>query len=450
MDNAKIPFEAYKGTDPYIFISYAHKDSDKVFPIISEFHKAGFHVWYDEGIDPGNEWTEDIAKAVQKCSLFIVFISTSAVESFNVRREINYALTQDRSFIHISLEDASAILTQKYPGLDMQISSTQGIMRYRMEPENFFRKCLQSFENLGIKRVKIQEKAETVGTAAVKAQAPANLPEITAPEKQKSAEAAVKAQAPANLPGITAAFFVFIQGGTFTMGSPASEAGRSSHEGPQHQVTVSSFYMGKYEVTQKEYQAIMENNPSHFKGDNLPVEQVSWFDAVNYCNKRSVKEGLNPAYTVNGENVTWNKNANGYRLPTEAEWEYACRAGTISPFNTGNNITTNQANYNGDKPYNNNAKGIYREKTTEVGSFTPNAWGLYDMHGNVWEWCWDWYGEYSKTAQTDPSGASPGAYRVIRGGSYNFDAQFLRSAFRLITPPTEYYHDDHGFRLVRP
>jgi formylglycine-generating enzyme required for sulfatase activity len=241
--------------------------------------------------------------------------------------------------------------------------------------------------------------------------------------------------------------FVRINGGTFTMGSPANEQRREKYE-VQHQVTVSGFYMGKYEVTQKEYQEIMGTNPSEFKGDNLPVEQVSWYDAVEYCNKRSQKEGLTPAYTISETNVTWNRNANGYRLPTEAEWEFACRAGTTTPFSTGNNITTSQANYDGNNPYNNNAKGEYREKTTPVGTFAPNPWGLYDMHGNVFEWCYDWYGDYSSGSQTDPVGAVSGAYRVIRGGSWNAYGQLLRSANRnFSTPSVRYYFI--GFRLVR-
>jgi len=206
--------------------------------------------------------------------------------------------------------------------------------------------------------------------------------------------------------------------------------------------------MGKYPVTQKEYQEVMGTNPSNFKGDNLPVEQVSWYDAVNYCNRLSQKEGLTPAYTINGENVTWNYNASGYRLPTEAEWEYACRAGTTTPFSTGNNITTSQANYDGNYPYNNNAKGTYREKTTAVGSFSPNPWGLYDMHGNVWEWCWDWYGDYPNNAQPDYRGASSGSYRVIRGGGWDSDAQLLRSASRSYGTPSS-RDGDVGFRLVR-
>jgi formylglycine-generating enzyme required for sulfatase activity len=250
---------------------------------------------------------------------------------------------------------------------------------------------------------------------------------------------------------------VRINGGTFMMGSPESEAERLNNE-DRHQVTVSGFLMGKYEVTQAEYQALMGNNPSNFKGDKLPVEQVSWFDAAEYCNKRSLREGLTPAYTISGSGdnrmVTWNRNAPdqrsaGYRLPTEAEWEYACRAGTTTPFSTGGNITTSQANYDGNSPYNNNAKGSYRETTTPVGSFPSNAWGLYDMHGNVEEWVWDWIGSYSSGVQTDPLGASSGSYRVVRGGSWHGNGQVLRSAYRYGSTPSvrgSYL----GFRLVRP
>jgi formylglycine-generating enzyme required for sulfatase activity len=244
---------------------------------------------------------------------------------------------------------------------------------------------------------------------------------------------------------------IWIASGTFMMGSPHSEAGRRDDE-TRHQVTISKgFYMGNYEVTQAEYQAVMGNNPSDFKGIDLPVENVSWYDAVEYCNKRSQQERLRPAYTISGSgdrrNVTWDRNANGYRLPTEAEWEYACRAGTTSPFSTGSNITTEQANYDGNYPYNGNATKIYREGTTAVGSFAANRWGLYDMHGNVWEWCWDWFGSYSSGLQTDPTGADSGVSRVNRGGSWYIYAQYLRSAYRLYENPS-IRNSDLGFRLV--
>ena len=241
--------------------------------------------------------------------------------------------------------------------------------------------------------------------------------------------------------------FVYIQGGTFIMGSPVSEPDRGNNE-LQHQVTVSSFYIGAYQVTQKEYQEIMGLNPSNIKADNLPVENVSWFDAVSFCNKLSKKEKLTPAYTINNMTVKWNRSANGYRLPTEAEWEYACRAGTLTPFNTGDNIGTHEANYNGNYPYNNNAPGIKRKCTTAVGSFSPNAWGLYDMHGNVWEWCWDSYGPYSRNAQTDPVGAPSGTNRVLRGGGFYGYGKSLRSANRIVSNPS-YQGSDVGFRLVR-
>jgi formylglycine-generating enzyme required for sulfatase activity len=235
---------------------------------------------------------------------------------------------------------------------------------------------------------------------------------------------------------------VRINGGTFTMGSPANEANRDSDE-VQHQVTVSSFFMGKYPVTQKEYQEIMGTNPSNFKGDNLPVEMVSWFDAVEYCNKRSQREGLSLAYTISGSGdsrtVTWNRNANGYRLPTEAEWEYACRAGTRTAYNTGAAISDSTGWYSANSG----------NATHPVGQKPANAWGLYDMHGNVYEWCWDLSGKYSSGAQTDPVGASSGGIRVLRGGSYFSSARLCRSAYRGSDYPFR-RANIYGFRLARP
>lgn len=252
--------------------------------------------------------------------------------------------------------------------------------------------------------------------------------------------------------------FVLIKGGSFSMGSPDSEAWRGNDE-TAHSATVSDFYMSKYEVTQAEYQELMGNNPSTFSGDNLPVENVSWFDAIAYCNALSQSEGLTPAYTVDGQNASWNRSANGYRLPTEAEWEYASRAGTTTPFNTETSISAEEANYYGHYPYLiednyfsqsnlDTRPGEYRQTTTPIGNFSPNRWGLFDMHGNVGEWCWDYYGEYAAEAENDPTGPVSGGLRVNRGGGWNDFAKHLRSAYRSSTPPGNSSYN-LGFRLVR-
>ncbi len=224
--------------------------------------------------------------------------------------------------------------------------------------------------------------------------------------------------------------FVFVQGGTFPMGSSSGE----SDEKPVHNVTVSSFYIGKTEVTQAQWKAVMGNNPSAFKGDNRPVENVSWYDAIVFCNKLSMMDGRTPAYSVNGktdpdtwgyirETVTMNADASGYRLPTEAEWEYAACGGNKRKgykYSGSDNLGT-VAWYDDNSGY----------ETHNVATKAPNELGLYDMSGNVWEWCWDWYDSsyYSKSPASNPSGASSGSCRVFRGGCYNDDS-FCRVAYR--------------------
>jgi formylglycine-generating enzyme required for sulfatase activity len=241
---------------------------------------------------------------------------------------------------------------------------------------------------------------------------------------------------------------VLIPAGTFTMGSPAGEADRGADE-QSHPVTLSRpIFMMNTEVTQSAYQGVMGTNPSYFtSSDTCPVDCVTWYDAIDYCNALSVAQGLQPAYTGQAPEIQWQQSASGWRLPTEAEWEYACRAATITPFHTGECLDADlEANYRGLNPYTGCAVGVHRGETLPVGSFSPNAWGLHDMHGNLWEWCWDGYADYPSGAITDPVGE--GSNKVRRGGSWYNYGHFARSACRQSSSPgnTSY---NIGFRVVR-
>ena len=261
--------------------------------------------------------------------------------------------------------------------------------------------------------------------------------------------------------------FLFIKGGVFLMGSPGEEDGRKEDE-TQHQVKVGDFFLAKHTVTLAQFESFISESSyitdadkdggsyawsgkewtkksgvnwrcdakgNEQKDKQHPVLHVSWNDAVAYCRWMSEKRKAN------------------FRLPTEAEWEYACRAGTATPFNTGENLTTDQANYNGNYPYKKFPKGKYVGKTTLMGSYPANRWGLHDMHGNVWEWCMDWYDEkyYARCKREgvveNPAGPDSGSYRVVRGGGWSNFAVYCRSAYRISVDPGS-RDGTRGFRLV--
>ena len=244
---------------------------------------------------------------------------------------------------------------------------------------------------------------------------------------------------------------VLINGGTFQMGSPENEPERYADE-VQHEVTVDSFYISKTELTQEEYQAVMGSNPSENQGADLPVENVTWYDAIQYCNAKSEAEGLSPCYTISGTTVTWDRSANGYRLPTEAEWEYAARANTYTPFSFGDYVNDEDANCYNAYGYNNNASGSwvngYLGHTVRADSYPANGNGLLHMHGNVAEWVWDWYGDYTTEPQTNPTGVQAGNYKIARGGGWNDFPKHIRSAYRSAYPADVPLYSI-GIRLVR-
>ncbi|MBW4687758.1 MAG: formylglycine-generating enzyme family protein [Komarekiella atlantica HA4396-MV6] len=244
---------------------------------------------------------------------------------------------------------------------------------------------------------------------------------------------------------------VLIPGGSFMMGSPEDELEHRESESPQHLVNIKQFCIGKYPITQEQWKAVvalpqvqkeLDLDPSHFKGDKRPVEQVSWYDAVEFCDRLT------------------SCTKRQYRLPSEAEWEYACRAGTSTPFHFGETITTDVANYRGTDnegynwsgSYGRGPKGIYREETTEVGSFgVANAFGLYDMHGNIWEWCADHWHEDYKGAPTNGipwrQDRNNNQTMLLRGGSWYHNSLVCRSAYRFSYSPFDIY-DFLGFRVV--
>ena len=249
-----------------------------------------------------------------------------------------------------------------------------------------------------------------------------------------------KPEAPKTITTKTGIEMVLIPAGEFIMGDDGGE----NDEKPAHTVTIGAFYMDTHEVTQKSYQELMGKSPSKHKGPGNPVEQLGWLGAIRYCNMRSRREGLTPCY--NETTGACNFDADGYRLPTEAEWEYACRVGTDTKYSFGSD------------PAKLSSYAWFKENSNKtphpVGGKKPNPWGLYDMHGNVWEWSNDIYSEsYDPKAGENPTGPAEGDERVLRGGGWNVGAESCRSSARYSEPPgladVCFGYDAYGFRCVR-
>ena len=307
-----------------------------------------------------------------------------------------------------------------YYGRGVEKDYAEAVKLYRKSADQGYEKAIKILEELGemtedfTPLLELQESTQTTNQTTANASQSSGT---------KAGERLVKV-----INGVEFAFR-WCPAGTFIMGSPTSESRHGDGE-MQHRVTLTKgFWMMETEVTQKQWKAVMGSNPSYFKGDDLPVEAVSWKDCQKFC-KKCAQLGF------------------PVQLPTEAQWEYACRAGSTTAYFWGNALNGDKANCDGNYPCGTTTKGPYLEKTTPVGSYQPNSWGLYDMHGNVWEWCQDWDGDYPSGGVTDPTGPSSGSSRVYRGGSWSDGARNCRSAIRHNLAPGD-RGNILGFRLVK-
>ncbi len=436
-----------KKSEIQIFLAHASEDKPAVLALYDRLKQAGYKPWLDKkDLIPGQIWRDEIPKAIKASQIFLACLSgKSANKQGYIQRELRIALDTLGEmlpgtifFIPMRLEECEipdlrlaevSLNLQDIHRLDYWeedgFEQLERAITHQFNPEPEEPKQLLSVFNFQI--VGVNAKGEQI--------------------KKESKQSQYFSEDLGD--GITLEM-VAIPGGTFLMGTEDEEIERLvkkfnwdgfRSERPQHRVTVSSFYMGRYPITQAQWKAIaatakididLETNPSKFKGDELPVERVNWYQATEFCKRLS------------------RETKREYRLPSEAEWEYACRAGTTTPFYFGETITGELANYRASETYADEPNGEYRNETTPVGQFPPNAFGLYDMHGNVWEWCADtWHDNYDG-APTDGSVWTENGndnHSSLRGGSWCSNPDVCRSALRLCSDRPDSYSDD-GFRVV--
>jgi formylglycine-generating enzyme required for sulfatase activity len=389
-----------------IFLSYARVDRARVLPLVQALERRGWSVWWDLHIPFGKSYAQVIEEELEAARCVVVVWSQTSVRSYWVNTE-------------------AAEGAHKGVLVPLMIDAVRLPLEFRRLQTAYLVEWQGAESHEEFDRV-MQDVARLVGPAALQEPpAPAGEVPVTPPRNVAPPRVEMPtplADFPPRLINSIGMEFVPIPAGEFLMGSNDGD----DDERPVHTVQIGRpFYLGKYAVTQAQWEAVMGNNPSHFTGQpNRPVEQVSWDDVQAFIGKLNNKEG-----------------GTKYRLPTEAEWEYAARAGSTTAYSFG------------DDPgqlgeyawYTDNSGG----QTHPVGQRQPNAWGLYDMHGNVWEWVQDWYGTYAAEPVTDPQGPSSGSNRVVRGGSWYNDARFCRSACRSYAPPGHRRGVVLGFRLLR-
>lgn len=415
---------------PKIFISYRRDDAAYPAHAIYETLAAQFgeaDVFFDvDSIPPGVSFHTYLTEAVAKCDVLLAIIGDHWLYAQDgkgqrrlddpddfVRIEIEAALSRKIPVVPVLVGQAAVPQSQELPQTLSDLSTRNAT---EIRPGRDFRSHLE----------RLVRDMERYSVAV------ANPFDISI-----------------NSIGLR---LTLIPAGEFLMGSPDSDGLAHDDEKPLHRVEITqAFYLGVFPVTQTEYQKVMGLNPSHFKDhDRSPVEGVTWLNAVAFCNKLSELEKCQPFYRISGDSVSVVRNS-GYRLPTEAEWEYACRAGTTTKWSTGDDAS--QLKDSAWYSANSFALQLFRMSlysTHPVGQKKSNPWGLHELHGNVWEWCWDWYSEtyYKHSPTNDPRGPTTGEYRVLRGGSFGLDSSFLRSANRTSSRPSE-CDGQSGFRVAR-
>ena len=421
-----------------IFLAHAKEDKAKVFELYDRLKRRGYIPWLNiKDLLGGQLWDDQIKKAIDNSDVFLACLSKRSVDKQGyVQKEFRMALQKcgeiprDKIYLIPLRLDACEIPDLRQHEYGIKIKDYQWIDYFE---EDGFEQLVKSIDYHFPNEITASNvpKLQTLTFETVKVN---DAGSITSRE-QRSAESFRQ-----ELGSGAYLDMVQIPGGLFWMGSSNDEADRFDNEGPQHKVTVPTFYMSKYSITQRQWYAVsllpdvdrhLEPHPSHSKGENRPVEQVSWYEAVEFCKRLSRKTGKS------------------YRLPSEAEWEFACRAET---YFFGEIISTEYANYNDKYAYGNGQQRIYRGVTppVDVGSYSPNAFGLYDMHGNVWEWCQDYRHDHYYGAPSDGSAwitDGDSDWRVIRGCSWDYNRENVRSARRFNSKPGD-RASNIGFRVA--
>ena len=390
-----------------------HSSQDKVFvrDLYQRLQRDGVAPWLDEeDLIPGQDWDREIRRAVRASDLILVCLSKSSVSKAGyLQKEIKFVLD-----VAAEQPEGSIYLVPARIEEGVQVSD--------VAEELGRRHWVDLFQEAGYQRLQraLQARARECGASF------GTSPAITRPRWASGAGKDAFGQFAEIEVGNVVQRFRWIAPGRFLMGSPTDEPERYNNE-VQHEVMLSSgFWLADTACTQSLWQAVTGAKPSYFKGDaRNPVENVSWDEVQAFLSELNRR--------VSGLQA---------RLPSEAEWEYACRAGTTTPFSFGENITPEQVNYDGNYPYAGGEKGRYREKTVAVGSLPANPWGFYEMHGNVWEWCADRFGDYPTAQQVDPTGPQTGDSRVLRGGSWYDFGRAARCAYRGRFEPA---HRGQGF-----